>query len=143
MKKILIVDDNQVILNALCNYLRYKFKDYTILAASGGEDAIQTLGAGPIDLVLTDLDMPIVDGYQVISYAERNCPATRVILMTGSWSLDLEVLIARTGVVHCIEKPFRFEELEMTIQKALSTGGQDSMSPQEQDSVRMEDVSAC
>lgn len=132
MKKILLVDDNQVILNALSNYLRYKFKEYTIIAASGGQEAIDTLAAGPIDLVLTDLDMPVVDGYQVITYAKKNCPSTQVIFMTGSWSLDLEVLISKTGVVHCIEKPFRFEELEDTIRKALKVVPQEPNASQPQ-----------
>lgn len=108
---ILIVDDNRMILNSLSAYFTFRLKDYPVLTAEDGQKAIEMMKTNPISLVLTDIEMPNVDGYQVISYAKKNHPSVPLIVMTGSWSLDLEMLVHKTGVAHCIQKPFRFEEL--------------------------------
>lgn len=112
MKKILIVDDNQMILDSLSSFLQFKFKEYHVLTAEDGEKAIEALKSNPVSLMLTDLEMPNVDGYEVIEYAKRNRPSVPVIIMTGSWSLDLELLVHKTGVARFIQKPFCFEELK-------------------------------
>lgn len=119
MKNILIVDDNRMILDSLASYLSFKFKNYHVLTAEDGKKAIEVLEANPVCLVLTDLEMPNVDGYKVIAYAKKNHPSVPVVIMTGSWSLDLQQLVWKTGVVHCIEKPFRFEELEQMVAEVL------------------------
>jgi two-component system response regulator FlrC len=122
MKNILIVDDNQMIRESLYYYLGSELKDYQVLTAEDGEKAIEALKANPVSLVLTDLEMPNVDGYQVITYVKRNHPSVPVIVMTGSWSLDLEALVRKTGVVRCIEKPFHFDELSRMASEALGHG---------------------
>lgn len=108
---ILIVDDNRMILNSLSAYFTFRLKDHPVLTAEDGQKAIEMMKTNPISLVLTDIEMPNVDGYQVISYAKKNHPSVPLIVMTGSWSLDLEMLVHKTGVARCIQKPFRFEEL--------------------------------
>jgi DNA-binding NtrC family response regulator len=119
MKNILIADDNLMILHSLSSFLRLTFKDYNVLMAEDGEKAIELLATNPVDLILTDLEMPKVDGYKVIEYAKKNYPSTPLIIMTGSWSLDLEQLIKKTGVMRCIEKPFRLENIADLTMEAL------------------------
>jgi two-component system response regulator FlrC len=108
---ILIVDDNRMILNSLSSYFAFRLKDYTVLTAEDGRKAIDVMKTHPISLVLTDLEMPHVDGYQVVEYTKKHHPAVPLIIMTGSWSIDLEMLVQKMGVARCIQKPFRFEEL--------------------------------
>jgi two-component system response regulator FlrC len=108
---ILIVDDNRMILNSLSSYFSFRLKDYTVLTAEDGQKAIDVMKTHPVSLVLTDLEMPIVDGYKVVEYTKKNHPAVPLIIMTGSWSIDLETLVQKMGVARCIQKPFRFEEL--------------------------------
>jgi DNA-binding NtrC family response regulator len=131
MKNILIVDDNRMILHSLSSFLRLELKDFNILTAEDGEGAIELLEANPVSLILTDLEMPRVDGYQVIEYAKKNHPSVPVIIMTGSWSLDLELLVKKTGIVRCIEKPFRYEYLVDMAIEALgeNTGSSPTTSP--------------
>jgi CheY-like chemotaxis protein len=119
MKNILIADDNQMILHSLSSFFRVTFKEDTVLMAEDGEKAIELLETNPVALILTDLEMPKVDGYKVIEYAKKNHPSIPLIIMTGSWSLDLEQLIKKTGVMRCIEKPFRFENLADLAVEAL------------------------
>jgi DNA-binding NtrC family response regulator len=108
---ILIVDDNHMILKSLSSYFASKLKGYTVLTAEDGRKAIDVMKEHPMSLVLTDLEMPHVDGYQVVEYAKKHQPAVPLIIMTGSWSLDLEMLVQKMGIARCIQKPFRFDEL--------------------------------
>lgn len=128
MKNILIVDDNRVILGSLSSYLRFKLQDYHVLTAEDGRKAIEALETNPVSLILTDLEMPNVDGYQLIEYAKKNFPSVPVVVMTGSWSLDLRMLVVKTGVVRCIEKPFRFEELDQMVTEALEQAAKEPAS---------------
>jgi DNA-binding NtrC family response regulator len=131
MKNILIVDDNRMILHSLSSFIRVALKDFNVLTAEDGEMAIELLETNPVNLILTDLEMPRVDGYQVIEYAKKNHPAVPLIIMTGSWSLDLELLVKKTGIVRCIEKPFRYEYLVDMVIEALeeNTGSTHPNSP--------------
>jgi DNA-binding NtrC family response regulator len=126
MKNVLIVDDNRMILSSLAAHIRFRLPDYHVLTAEDGQKAIDVLDINPVSLILTDLEMPNVDGFQVIKYAKKKCPHVPIIIMTGSWSLDLRMLVSKTGVVRCIEKPFRFDELDHMLLEALEQGAQGS-----------------
>ncbi len=119
MKNILIIDDNRMLRNSISEYLGFMIQGCTIMTAEDGQSGIELLKLNPVNLVLTDLEMPGIDGYQVIDYAKKNHPDIPVIIMTGSWSADLSQLVSKTGIVRCLEKPFRFEDLNEMIQEVL------------------------
>jgi DNA-binding NtrC family response regulator len=119
MKNILIVDDNRMVLHALTSYIKSRFKNYSILTAEDGQQAIEALNAQQVCLVLTDLEMPNIDGYKLIEYAKQFHASVPIIIMTGSWSFDLRMLVCKTGIARCIEKPFRFEELAQLLSEVL------------------------
>ena len=119
MRNILIADDNQMIRDALSSYLSLAFKHDTVLTAENGEKAIEIMDAVPINLVLTDLEMPKVDGYEVIMHAKKHYPSLPVCVMTGSWTSDLVTLVRKLDLAPCIEKPFRFEEVAQTVRTLL------------------------
>jgi two-component system response regulator PilR (NtrC family) len=131
MKNILIVDDNQMIRDSLSSYLSHKLKNYTVLTAEDGAQAINMMDSVPISLVLTDLEMPRIDGYGVILHAKQHHPSVLVCIMTGSWTTDLLMLVRKLDLVPCIEKPFRFEEVERMVIELLEKGAAKSvgMSP--------------
>jgi|GEM_PF-2898127 len=122
MKNILIVDDNQMIRDSLFSYLSDRLKNYTVLTAEDGAQAINTLDSVPISLVVTDLEMPRIDGYGVIMHAKQHHPSVPVCIMTGSWTPDLLMLVRKLDLVPCIEKPFRFEEVEQMVIALLEKG---------------------
>jgi len=119
MKNILIVDDNQMIRTSLASYLTHQFQNYTVLTAEDGAQAIKIMDSVPISLVLTDLEMPKVDGYGVIMHAKKHYPNMPVCIMTGSWTTDLRMLVRKLDLVPCIEKPFRFDEVAQMVRELL------------------------
>jgi two-component system response regulator SaeR len=119
MKNILVVDDNKALLETLASYLRSKLTTYQVLTAEDGEQAIEQLKTKPISLILTDLAMPKVDGYKVITYAQELNPPVPVIIMTSAWSLELEALIEKMKINRYIEKPFQLEDFDRIILEPL------------------------
>lgn len=119
MGTILVVDDNKTLCDTLASYLCSRVPDLTVLTAGDGEKAIHLLESNCVNMILTDLIMPNLDGYTVIDYAEKKCPAVPVIIMTASWSLELQALLQKKGEVQYIEKPFRLEDIDRMIIEPL------------------------
>lgn len=115
MNHILIADDNTVFSNALASYLRSQLADYTVQTVEDGAKAIEALNARPVSLLLTDLNMPNVNGYQVIAYARTRHPRMQVVAMTSAWLPDAELLLQKSGVERCIAKPLRQEDIDRMI----------------------------
>jgi len=123
MGKVLIVDDEQLFLKTLLEGLknRREMKGIDILTAFNGKMAMDVLQSNPdVDLVLTDLRMPEVDGFQLISHITKNYPNTPIIVMTAYGSRDLEKTIEEKGIFHYIEKPIDFDELVQKVSSRLS-----------------------
>lgn len=119
MKKILLVDDNRHFLHSFALIIRSYFENYELLTAENGQQAIALLESNSVSVILTDIEMPYVDGFGVMEYAKQNCPDVPIIIMTGSWSLDLEFLVEKTGVVACLEKPFLPSKAIQVLEEAL------------------------
>jgi CheY-like chemotaxis protein len=119
MNNILVIDDDWALRDSISSYLGLKLKEYSVLKAEDGKKGIELMRSNPVSLILTDLEMPKKDGYQVMDFAKKNYPTVPVVVMTGSWSPELRALVHKTGAAHCLEKPFRFEELIIVIQNAL------------------------
>jgi CheY-like chemotaxis protein len=119
MKNILVVDDNKDILNALQLGLGGCLKDCTILVALNGQQATHILKSTAIDLILTDLDLPVQNGYRFIEDSRRAYALVPICVMTGNCTAaDRERLLAR-GVNNIFEKPFQVEHLSNLIAKEL------------------------
>ncbi len=123
MSKILLVDDEILFLKSLSDGLKInkKMKGVSILTAENGRAAMEVLNSNPdIDLVITDIRMPEVDGFKLIAYMSRKYAATPVIVMTAFGSKDVEKKIKESGILHYIEKPIDFDELLEKITSELS-----------------------
>lgn len=126
MKKILVVDDNKVVLDAISLFFSCEFPECDVLKAANGAQAIETVEAMPVDLILTDLNMPVVNGYQLIEYVKRNLPSTPVFGMTCVRTPDVVERLRRLGVSSCIEKPFDLNEVAQRISAVLEPAAQTS-----------------
>jgi CheY-like chemotaxis protein len=111
MKNILLVDDNEFLLNVMISWLNYQMPDYRILTGSNGRDGMEILKGHPVDLIITDLRMPVMDGFQFIEQKNSICPNTPLIVMTSDYSDEVIKRLKTLGVTQCIEKPFKFEML--------------------------------
>ncbi len=125
MKSILLAEDNDVLRFKLTDSLQTRDKTYKILAASNGEEAIQLLKAHPVDLLITDLKMPGVDGFALVAFMTREYPQTPIIVITAFGTPEIEQKMRKLGVVRYMEKPLDFdlllENVERTL-KSLSSG---------------------
>jgi CheY-like chemotaxis protein len=126
MKTILVLDDNKYVLDILSLSLRSFLKDCTVLTASNGAGGVELLKSRKVDLILTDLDMPIMNGYVFIEHAKEIQPRVPAFAMTGACTPQIERRLRALDVRWCIEKPFQIDELTRKISEEL---GRDTRSP--------------
>lgn len=118
-KNILILDDNKYILEALSASLRIFLKDCATLTASNGAEGEEIMRSEHIDLVLADLDMPVMNGYEFIERVKKLDGDLPVCVMTGACTPEIAERLRSMGVRWCIEKPFNFKELSRMISEEL------------------------
>ena len=115
--RVLVVDDEQSMRDLLAIMLRQAGYDVTM--ADGGEAAIERLKAESFDLVLTDLRMRKVDGLAVLKAAKEHAPRTVVLVVTAYASTETAVEAMKLGAYDYITKPFKLDELKVTVANAL------------------------
>jgi len=116
--RILVVDDDPLIRGSLYELLRGQHFDVEM--AADGAEAIDHLKRRPFRLVITDWRMPQVDGLSLLGYIRTHYPDVSVVLITGFGSINSAVEAIQEGAFDYLTKPIQPEELEATIQRALS-----------------------
>lgn len=119
MKNILVLDDDIGIREALSSRLPKHVRDCTVLTAANGAEGELILRSTPIDLILTDLSMPVMDGYGLIERARKDFPVVPICVMTANCSHDAVARLLSLGVGRWIQKPFRLEKLAKMITEEL------------------------
>jgi signal transduction histidine kinase len=117
--KILIVDDQPFICENLKALLVHHDPDYEIHSAGSGKEAVAFLDRVDFDLVLLDLVLPDIDGFQVMDIVARESPDALVIIMTGHASTESAIEALKRGAYYYLTKPFVHEELLKTVKNAL------------------------
>jgi DNA-binding NtrC family response regulator len=117
MTTVLIVDDEKNIRATLTRGLR--LEGYATIEASHGEEALQRLEAEGIDLVLLDLQMPVLDGFGFLERLRADGRTVPVIVLTAHGSIEKAVRAVRLGAHDFIEKPPAMERILLTIANAL------------------------
>lgn len=117
MFKILIVDDEQDMRENIAEILAAE--DFEINTVENGEAALEQLKASSYDMVLLDLLMPGISGMEVLPLVKRENPATQVIMVTAFSTIDNAVEAMRKGADDYITKPFKINELRMTVRRCL------------------------
>lgn len=119
MLKILFVDDEQRLLDALSRLLRPNRERWCMSFALGGQAAIEALESGDYDIAISDMRMPDVDGLAVLRYARERSPGTVRIALSGQ--TDLDVMTHSLSVVHqFISKPCGPSALQTIIERVSS-----------------------
>ncbi len=113
---ILVVDDEAVALKNLCHVLRKE--GYRVTAAKSGKQALACLDKQEFALVLTDLNMPQVDGMQVLKRVKTVCPQTEVVMITGFSTVGTAVESLKAGAYHYIAKPYGLDQVRKIVQEA-------------------------
>jgi twitching motility two-component system response regulator PilG len=112
LKTILVVDDEKMVLRLAAEALASSDDEYKVLTAENGKQAVDILNSSKVDLVLTDLKMPVMDGYELLSFLSKNFRNIPSIVMTGFGSPEIAKRLKQKGVVHYIEKPFEIDDLK-------------------------------
>ncbi|MCZ6726403.1 MAG: sigma-54 dependent transcriptional regulator [Acidobacteria bacterium] len=115
--RILIVDDEEVLQDVLTSLLRAE--GYETVSARSGEQALTLLRGGDIDLVLLDLMLPGMSGQEVLQQIRQEDPHQVVVMITAYSSVEGAIEAMRQGAFHYIPKPFKNEEVLLTIQQGL------------------------
>lgn len=116
--KIFVVDDDRFVLESVVTLLAEH--GFDVSSFSSGKDAIRQFIMEPVDLVLTDINMPIMDGLELlekIRFLDRETP---VVLMTAYADLDVAVKAIQKGAFDFIIKPYRPPYLIHTVEKGVN-----------------------
>ncbi len=107
--KVLIVDDDQLVLEVLASLVA--IGGHRVVTANRGREAVRMLGEETFDVVITDLGMPEMSGWEVAREVRERSPETGVVLLTG-WGASIDEDEAKTGLVDLIlAKPVRVNDL--------------------------------
>ena len=126
MKNILLVDDEMIFLKSLAEGLGMLNKDYNVMLANNGEHAIRVLKSAKVDLLLTDLKMPVMDGFDLLLEVLKKYPYLPVIVMSSFSNDDVIKKINAMGFLYFIEKPFEFDDLIEKISLLIQAGAKNS-----------------
>ena len=114
---ILIIDDEEVLQDVLSSLIRKE--GHLAISALSGEEALQVLEREEIDLVLLDLMLPGMSGQEVLRQIRRRDPDQVVVVITAYSSIEGAIEAMKEGAFHYIPKPFKNEEVLLTIYKGL------------------------
>ena len=117
--RILIVDDDPLVPRSL--RLMLKKHGHDAEAASNATEAMRHLEAHPADVVITDVNMPGADGFEVLRRVKAAWPATQVVLVTGYGTIESAVRGMREGAFDYVTKPVLDEEILLVVERALET----------------------
>ncbi|WP_394847645.1 sigma-54 dependent transcriptional regulator [Pendulispora brunnea] len=115
--RILVVDDQMSMAEMIADGLADRGYDATPMASS--RDAAALLEREPLDLLVTDLRMPRIDGLGLLAVSRKADPSRPVIVMTAYSAVDTAIESIRQGAYHYMTKPFKVEELVLFVERAL------------------------
>jgi DNA-binding response OmpR family regulator len=117
--RVLVVDDEP----EMCHLIEQALKQegYQIDVSFSGIEALQMIKIFNYHLLLTDLEMPEVDGLELTRKAKKQNPEIRVIMVTGNAKVDVAIRSLRHRIDGYIRKPFKISELRKVVKRTLCT----------------------
>ncbi len=115
--RILLIDDDDDIRKSVGDYL--EARNYTATRVNSGEAGLRVLQTEPIDIVITDIMMSGMDGFEVLRRVRAESPETEVIMVTGFGDIDQAVQAMREGAFDFFTKPIKMRELSASIERTV------------------------
>lgn len=113
--RILVVEDDQELREALCDTLELAGFDY--FEADSGERALEVLADNHVEMVVSDVNMPGIDGHQLLDRIKQQQPGLPVMLITAFGQVQKAVDAIRAGAVDYLMKPFEAKALVSAVQR--------------------------
>jgi response regulator RpfG family c-di-GMP phosphodiesterase len=114
---VLVVDDDESIREVLSTFL--KLEGFRVLAAENGLAALRVLSREPVSVVVTDVDMPIMDGLTLLDEVKRRHPEVVTLMSTADDRAQTVVDAMKRGAFDYVVKPFNIQDVIQTIGRAL------------------------
>jgi DNA-binding NtrC family response regulator len=118
MSRILIIDDDRAVLNYF-EVLLVQAGTHQVMTLADSTKAIDTIAAGRFDLLLLDMDMPLVGGMEILRWARAHHPSLAVVVITGVGDVELAVESMKLGAFDYLCKPVKGERLVACLDRAL------------------------
>jgi DNA-binding NtrC family response regulator len=115
---ILVVDDEEALRTVLSSELVNE--GYDVNTAADGDDAVRELGKKHYDLVLLDIKMPRLNGFEVLKHIKENHAKTKVVMLTGFADLKNAIESKKLGADDFVSKPYDLVDLLTTIERVLN-----------------------
>jgi DNA-binding NtrC family response regulator len=115
---ILVVDDEDALRTVLGGELASE--GYEVRTAADGDEAITELDKAPFDLVLLDIKMPRLNGFEVLKFIKEKHEKTKVVMLTGFADLKNAIESKKLGADDFVSKPYDLVDLLTTIERVLS-----------------------
>lgn len=116
-RKIMIVEDDVNLRDTLSSFLTRL--GYEIVAAHDGREALEIVDREPPDLILSDINMPDIDGLTLLADVKKRYPDIVVVMMTAFSSIDSAVEAMRRGAEDYLSKPLQLADVQMRVERAL------------------------
>ncbi len=115
--KALVIDDDV----ATLEFMKFRLKDegFNVTTAERGQQALDFVRETEFDIILTDLNLPDLNGIEMVKQSKQISPDTEIIMITGFGSMEKAIEATKAGAFHYVEKPVNFEELSLLIGKAV------------------------
>lgn len=113
-KMILIVDDSQDLTHVIADFL--SMHGYQVLTAHDGYDALECMNSQPINIVVSDIHMPRMDGFTLMGEIKTRYPKVPIVLITGFSVGEAKKLAFERGANAFVAKPFKLKELKSVIE---------------------------
>jgi CheY-like chemotaxis protein/predicted regulator of Ras-like GTPase activity (Roadblock/LC7/MglB family) len=124
MKKVLIVDDEKsLLLSIRAGFEAYKDR-FHLFTAENGKKAIIILESNSIDLVVTDIRMPEMDGFELLVYMNTRFPSIPVLIMSAYGTREIQGKFESIGIIGFLDKPVDFDDLVKSIDEGLKLTSQ-------------------
>jgi CheY-like chemotaxis protein len=117
---VVVVDDDVSIVGLLDRVLRTTVIKYETVALTSAAEALAHCTARPVPLLITDLNMPTLNGFELIAQVRARSPETRVLLMTAYAAPILKQLARKGHIDYYLPKPFQLIALEQIVTEALA-----------------------
>ena len=115
LRRVLIVDDEETLTWSMAKSLSKDRDKYEVMIANNGKEALGLLKKSKIDLVISDIRMPDINGLDLLVRIKMEHPQTKVIIMTAYGSSDVQKEANRRGSLYYIEKPFEIADIRKII----------------------------
>ncbi|UCE60901.1 MAG: sigma-54-dependent Fis family transcriptional regulator [Phycisphaerales bacterium] len=115
---ILVVDDDCIILDSLGEFLR--LEGYEVATASSFGEAVRVIDGQSIDLIISDVNMPGGNGFELLHVVRKKAPETAVIMITAYGTIESAVEAIKMGAYDYLTKPIIDDELKLCVQRSLA-----------------------